>query len=243
VPDGRAEVVPPPKGGDSRIPRSTLAATVVLGISMAIAFGFVAQRGGLDLPSPSVLVTIPDPPRPTPVPGRSPSGGTRGGEATTAAANPGDGSAPTGAVAGATSGSDTTSGPLAGPSGQGLASASGEASATPVPTLAALTPPPTPAATPTAKPAGSTAPRVNSTPSPAGSGLTGTATASRLRLVTACPGAADCYVYVVRTGDNLFSIAAFFGVDLDRVRELNPAIGADSLIRTGQRLVIPTPTR
>ena len=84
---------------------------------------------------------------------------------------------------------------------------------------------------------------MSATPSPAGPGSTGTATASRLRLVTACPGAADCYVYVVRAGDNLFSIAAFFGVDLDRVRELNPAIGADSLIRTGQHLVIPTPTR
>jgi LysM repeat protein len=50
-------------------------------------------------------------------------------------------------------------------------------------------------------------------------------------------------VYVVRAGDNLSSIANFFGVDVDRVRKLNHSIGAGSVIRPGLHLVIPTPTR
>ena len=50
-------------------------------------------------------------------------------------------------------------------------------------------------------------------------------------------------MYVVRPGDNLFSIATFFGVGLDRVRAMNRWIPATSVIRAGDRLRIPTPTR
>jgi LysM repeat protein len=113
---------------------------------------------------------------------------------------------------------------------------------TPQPTLAALTPPPpTAAATSSAKPGASSGPNASVVPAP--SVGSSTATANRLELLTPCAGQADCYVYVVRSGDNLFSIAAFFGVDLGRVRDLNDWIGADSLIRPRQHLVIPTPTR
>jgi hypothetical protein len=73
--------------------------------------------------------------------------------------------------------------------------------------------------------------------------LTGTATASRLRLLKRCPGRADCYIYVVRAGDNLSGLSTFFGVSLDRILAMNPSIGTGRLIFTGSQLLIPTPTR
>jgi LysM repeat protein len=50
-------------------------------------------------------------------------------------------------------------------------------------------------------------------------------------------------VYTVRAGDNLWSIVRWFGVPMDRVLAMNPWIGPSQTIHTGQKVLIPTPTR
>jgi LysM repeat protein len=47
---------------------------------------------------------------------------------------------------------------------------------------------------------------------------------------------------VIRGGDNLYSIAHYFGVSLDSVYRLNPWARTTPL-RAGQELILPTPTR
>jgi len=62
-------------------------------------------------------------------------------------------------------------------------------------------------------------------------------------LVVPCTGQANCYVYTIRSGDALAAIASFFGVDLARVRQMNPWLGGGSLINVGDKLKIPPPTK
>jgi LysM repeat protein len=57
-----------------------------------------------------------------------------------------------------------------------------------------------------------------------------------------CPAAPDCWIYTVRSGDNLVSIAHWFGVPLDTVYEMNPWARTSGL-RPGQELRLPPPTR
>jgi spore germination protein YaaH len=71
---------------------------------------------------------------------------------------------------------------------------------------------------------------------------TGTATESRLRLLRPCPNQSNCWIYTIRSGDNLISIANFFGVPLARIYAMNPGLQGTTL-RIGQRIEIPTPTR
>lgn len=97
------------------------------------------------------------------------------------------------------------------------------ASASPV--TPSTTPTPMPVATPTAKP----------TPKPQ-------PTSNRYALLTACPDKPNCWIYVIRSGDNLFSIANYFGVPLERVKALNPWTRTESL-RAGRQLILPPPTR
>jgi len=170
---------------DSKLtPLMIAAALVMLAASAAISFGFVMQRGGIDLPS-----------------------GVAASPAAAVVATP------------ATSSAATTTPP--GPT----------ASETLEPSI-----PATPVAT---SPAAATPPAASS-PKPSAS--TGGPSASRLAVLKPCPGQAGCYVYTVRSGDNLFSIAHWFGVPLNTVYAWNPTVKSSG-IQPGVPLKIPTPTR
>jgi len=67
-------------------------------------------------------------------------------------------------------------------------------------------------------------------------------TSNRYALLRACPNKPRCWIYTVRSGDNLFSIAHYFGVPLDTVRRLNPWTRTQAL-RAGKQLILPPPTR
>lgn len=138
-----------------------------------------------------------------------------------------------------TSGGEARSaGPLSGPASAGPAGAGASvdigagssvappvvsAAPTPVPTLDAT------AATPSATPVA-----VAATPTP---------TSSLLALLDPCPDRVDCYLYTVRRNDTLHKIADTFGVPYSTVRALNPQIVDPNLIRVGDRIVLPPPTR
>ena len=64
----------------------------------------------------------------------------------------------------------------------------------------------------------------------------------RYNLLMACPTTPDCWIYVVRQGDNLVSIARYFGVPLRVVQERNPWTNTTPLV-AGQKLLLPAPTR
>jgi hypothetical protein len=69
-----------------------------------------------------------------------------------------------------------------------------------------------------------------------------TPSSDRYALLTPCSDRPDCWIYVIRSGDNLFSIANYFGVPLETVYALNPTTRTTPL-RAGQPLVLPAPTR
>jgi hypothetical protein len=104
---------------------------------------------------------------------------------------------------------------------------------TPAPTPTATpAPTPTPTAVPTATPAPTAAPTAKATPR---------ATSDRFALLKPCPNQSNCWIYRIRSGDNLYSIARYYGVPLATVRAWNPWV-KDGL-RIGRALRIPTPTR
>ena len=106
-----------------------------------------------------------------------------------------------------------------------------EPTAAPEPTPS---PSPSPSSTPTAAPTpiATAEPTTKATPRPS---------SNRFALLKACPGTPDCYIYIVRSGDNLFSIAKYFGVPLKTVQAMNP--WTKSGLVAGHELRIPTPTR
>jgi LysM repeat protein len=110
------------------------------------------------------------------------------------------------------------------------------ASASPTPSS---TEPPTPAPTPS--PIATASPTPTPTPSPRSPTPTPTATSDRFALLTKCPSTADCWIYVIRAGDNLQSIANYFGVSYSRMLAMNPDL--EIPIHPGDHLRIPTPTR
>jgi LysM repeat protein len=63
----------------------------------------------------------------------------------------------------------------------------------------------------------------------------------KYRGLTPCPGEADCYIYVVRSGDALGVIADRYGLGLDEVLARNPSISDPGLIVRGQEIRLPTP--
>jgi LysM domain len=101
---------------------------------------------------------------------------------------------------------------------------------TPTPTEPPVTQPPSP----TPAPLGPTPEPPTPAPAP---------TSDRYLLLVPCPGAADCWIYTVRSGDNLVSIVNFFGVPYDTVLEMNPDIGDPTEIRAGDAIRMPPPTR
>jgi LysM repeat protein len=137
--------------------------------------------------------------------------------------------------------------PIASPGGSHLAvvTATASPSSPPISTIApstSLTPSPSPSPTPTASPAPTATPaptpRPTSRPTPR---PTPAPTSDRYKLLTPCPSTPNCWIYVVRAGDNLQSIANYFGVSLDRIRAMNP--GLTTPIQPGDKLRLPPPTR
>jgi len=133
--------------------------------------------------------------------------------------------------------------PLASPGSSQLALASpaSSASASPVPTISAspsptISPSPSPSATPSESPTPSptVAPTPRPTPRP-------TPTSNRYALLTRCPSTPNCWIYTVRSGDNLQSIANWFGVALSRIEAMTPDLRTP--IHAGDKLRMPPPTR
>jgi hypothetical protein len=95
------------------------------------------------------------------------------------------------------------------------------------------TPAPTPTATATPSPSPTPAPTRTPRPSPR---------SDRFDLLRACPNTPRCYIYTVRRGDNVFSIARYFGVSQESIYSRNPWL-RNSGLRAGQQLRLPPPTR
>jgi LysM domain-containing protein len=108
----------------------------------------------------------------------------------------------------------------------------------PTATPATPTPEPTPSLTPTATP--TLAPTATPPPTP---GVTPPPTSDRYALLKPCPGTKDCWIYTVRSGDNLRSIANYFGIPYQTVLDWNPGIKDPTTIRAGDKIRMPPPTR
>ena len=87
----------------------------------------------------------------------------------------------------------------------------------------------TPSPTPT--PARTASPKPSATP-----------TSTRYKVLKACPNRTKCYIYRVRSGDNLFSIANYFGHSLATIYRWNPQYPGTRL-RVGDSIRMPPPTR
>lgn len=97
--------------------------------------------------------------------------------------------------------------------------------------------PASPSSSPSASPSPTPPPTPIPTPSP-----TPRPSSDRYAVLEPCPTTPNCWIYTVRSGDNLVSIAHWFGVPLDTVYELNPWTRTTGL-RAGQELRLPPPTR
>lgn len=84
-------------------------------------------------------------------------------------------------------------------------------------------------------------PTTPATPPPAPT-ATPLPSSDRYGLLEPCGDEPDCWIYTVRQGDNLVSIARYFGVPLEVVTERNPWTQTTGLV-AGQELRLPPPTR
>jgi hypothetical protein len=136
-------------------------------------------------------------------------------------------------------------GPIGTGSTGNLASASPTAVAAASPSAAASVPvvAPTASASVMPSPTPSATPSLSPTPTPTASPTPrATPRSDRYRLLRACPDAPRCWIYTVRRGDNIFSIARYFGVSQDSIYARNPWLRTRGL-RAGQELRLPPPTR
>jgi LysM repeat protein len=186
---------PPRPRRQATVPRATLAALLVLVLSAGISFGFVVQRGGLELP---VVAAAP------------------GSSAVAVVASPSPSSEPASVAPSVAASAAPTPLPTAPPTPSPTPSPSMTPSPTPSPTAS---PTPKPTAKPTKKP-----------------------TSDRYKLLKACPNKDDCWIYTVRSGDNLSSIANYFGHPLRTIYQWNPQYPGTSL-RVGAQIQMPPPTR
>lgn len=111
---------------------------------------------------------------------------------------------------------------------------------TPSPTAVAptetpsLPPTPSPSLAPTPTPTAAPTPRPTPTAAP---------TSDRYTLLKPCPGTDGCWIYTVRRGDNLRSIANYFGIPYETVLDWNPQISDPTTIRSGDQIRMPPPRR
>jgi LysM repeat protein len=96
---------------------------------------------------------------------------------------------------------------------------------------------PTPSVTPSATPTATPSPAATPTRKPAA-----TPKSDRYKLLRACPNTPRCWIYRVRSGDNIYSIANYFGVSQASIYARNPWLRNTGL-RAGQELRLPPPTR
>lgn len=109
--------------------------------------------------------------------------------------------------------------------------------------VAEVTPTPSPSPSPTPTPTATPAPSPTPSPTPAPTRTPRPSPRSdRFQLLRACPNTPRCYIYTVRRGDNVFSIARYFGVSQESIYSRNPWL-RDSGLRAGQQLRLPPPTR
>jgi hypothetical protein len=99
-------------------------------------------------------------------------------------------------------------------------------------------PPPSTPPSPVASPSPTVAPTARPTPKPTTAPLS-----NRYQFLTKCPSTPNCWIYTVRAGDNLRSIVNWFGVPYDTVLRMNPQITDPTLIRAGDKIRMPPPTR